>query len=272
MNGTAGFVAAPRGEWAPQMFAMLAGGRQLRGILGGDAHPGLFMPKLAEFWRQGRFPFDRLLTFYPFAEIARAFDDAHSGKAIKPVLLMEGVTHDPRRARQARSVRPRAVARDARRHQQAVRRDERRDRPGDQGDARPRLRPRRAQPARPVRARRRGGRPGAGVRPRRRVRDGRQAHRRQPVLLERRRIRRAAGLGRRADDLSPGARAQVSRRAPRTSPRRSHWLRENVAQYGGDPGQDRARRASRPAPRMSPPTSRTSGSTSPSAAGSPARC
>jgi aryl-alcohol dehydrogenase len=90
MNGTAGFVAAPRGEWAPPMFAMLAGGRQLRGILGGDAHPGLFIPRLVEFWRQGRFPFDRLLTFYPFAEIERAFADAHSGRAIKPVLLMEG--------------------------------------------------------------------------------------------------------------------------------------------------------------------------------------
>ena len=88
MNGTAGFVAAPRGEWAPKMFAMLAGGRQLRGILGGDAHPGLFLSKLVDYWRQGRFPFDRLLTFYPFAEIDRAFADAHSGKAIKPVLLI----------------------------------------------------------------------------------------------------------------------------------------------------------------------------------------
>lgn len=88
MNGTAGFVAAPKGEWAPKMFAMLAGGKQLRGILGGDAHPGLFLPMLADYWRQGRFPFDRLLTFYPFAEIDRAFADAHSGKAIKPVLLI----------------------------------------------------------------------------------------------------------------------------------------------------------------------------------------
>ena len=88
MNGTAGFVAAPRGEWTPQMFAMLAGGKQLRGILGGDAHPGLFLPKLVEYWRQGRFPFDRLLSFYPFAEIDRAFADARSGKAIKPVLLI----------------------------------------------------------------------------------------------------------------------------------------------------------------------------------------
>ena len=88
MNGTAGFVAAPRGEWAPPMFAMLAGGKQLRGILGGDAHPGLFIPRLAEYWRQGRFPFDRLLRFYPFAEIDRAFADARSGTAIKPVLLI----------------------------------------------------------------------------------------------------------------------------------------------------------------------------------------
>jgi aryl-alcohol dehydrogenase len=94
MNGTAGFVAAPQGEWTPRMFAMLAGGKQLRGILGGDAHPGQFVPRLAEFWRQGRFPFDRLLTFYPFAEIARAFEDAHSGKAIKPVLLMNGDAND----------------------------------------------------------------------------------------------------------------------------------------------------------------------------------
>ncbi len=89
MNGTSGFVAAPLGDWAPRMFPMLAGGKQLRGILGGDANPQTFLPQLAEYWRQGRFPFDRLLKFYPFAEIDRAFADAHSGKAIKPVLLME---------------------------------------------------------------------------------------------------------------------------------------------------------------------------------------
>ena len=93
MNGTAGFVAAPlpdaNGPWAPQMFAMLAGGRQLRGILGGDANPRTFLPQLADYWRQGRLPFDRMLTFYPFKEIERAWADAKSGAAIKPVLLME---------------------------------------------------------------------------------------------------------------------------------------------------------------------------------------
>ncbi len=90
MRGTAAFVTAPRGDWAPAMFPMLSGGRSLKGVLGGDADPQTFIPMMIEFWRQGRFPFDRLLSFYPFADIARAFDDARAGRAIKPVLLMEG--------------------------------------------------------------------------------------------------------------------------------------------------------------------------------------
>lgn len=88
MKGTAGFVSAPRGEWAPKMFPMLAGGRQLRGILGGDAAPRIFLPRLIDYWRQGRFPFERLISTYPFADIGQAFADLESGKVIKPVLLM----------------------------------------------------------------------------------------------------------------------------------------------------------------------------------------
>jgi aryl-alcohol dehydrogenase len=86
MNGMAAFVAAPRGEWSPAMFPMLAGGRQLRGILGGDAAPRIFIPRLIDYWRQGRFPFDRMLRFYDFADIAQAFEDVESGATIKPVL------------------------------------------------------------------------------------------------------------------------------------------------------------------------------------------
>lgn len=86
MNGTAGFVAAPRGEWAPAMFPMLAGGRQLRGILGGDANPRTFLPILIDYWKQGRFPFDRLIKAYRFDEIAQAFHDSESGAVIKAVL------------------------------------------------------------------------------------------------------------------------------------------------------------------------------------------
>jgi len=96
MRGTAGFVTAPRGDWAPAMFPMLSGGRALRGILGGDAAPRHFIPMLIEYWRQGRFPFDRLLHFYDFAEIGRAFADVAAGRVVKPVLRMPSTGQDKR--------------------------------------------------------------------------------------------------------------------------------------------------------------------------------
>ncbi len=88
MRGVAGFVTAPRGEWKPAMFPMLAGGRRLQGILGGDAAPQIAIPLLIEYYRQGRLPFDRLIRFYPFKQIADAFRDMERGAAIKPVVEM----------------------------------------------------------------------------------------------------------------------------------------------------------------------------------------
>jgi aryl-alcohol dehydrogenase len=65
---------------------LLMNGRTVKGILGGDAVADLFIPKLIELYKQGRFPFDRLITFYPFDEIERAVGDMAKGRVIKPVL------------------------------------------------------------------------------------------------------------------------------------------------------------------------------------------
>jgi aryl-alcohol dehydrogenase len=89
-QGVAGFVTAPRGEWAPEMFKLLTGGKSLRGIVGGDSTPRLFIPLLIDYFRQGRFPFDRLIKFYPFEKIGDAFEDSKSGVTVKPVLRMGG--------------------------------------------------------------------------------------------------------------------------------------------------------------------------------------
>ena len=86
VRGTAGFVTSPRGDWKPPMFHMLAGGRKLQGIVGGDAAPQTFIPMLIDYYRQGRFPFDRLIRFYAFEDIATAFQDMQRGDTIKPVL------------------------------------------------------------------------------------------------------------------------------------------------------------------------------------------
>lgn len=67
---------------------LIMNGRTIKGILGGDAIPDLFIPKLIELYKQGRFPFDRLITFYPFNDINRAVEDMEAGRVMKPVLRL----------------------------------------------------------------------------------------------------------------------------------------------------------------------------------------
>jgi aryl-alcohol dehydrogenase len=64
----------------------LALGKSVRGIVQGDAVPQLFIPKLVDLYRSGRFPIDRLVRFYAFDDINTAFADAARGDVVKPVL------------------------------------------------------------------------------------------------------------------------------------------------------------------------------------------
>ena len=88
-EGTAGFVTRPIGEWVPNVAMLLAGGRKLQGILGGSANPQTFIPLMIDYWRQGRFPFDRLVAEFPFEQIDAAWAACADGSALKPVLRMD---------------------------------------------------------------------------------------------------------------------------------------------------------------------------------------
>jgi aryl-alcohol dehydrogenase len=78
-------VVAPGTEVALDMDKIM-NGRTVKGIIAGDSVPDLFIPILIELYRQGRFPFDRFITFYPFDEINKAVEDMEKGKVVKPVL------------------------------------------------------------------------------------------------------------------------------------------------------------------------------------------
>jgi aryl-alcohol dehydrogenase len=67
---------------------LIMNARTVTGILGGDAIPDLFIPRLIDLHAQGRFPFDRLVAYYPFEEINRAVEDMEKGRVMKPVLRM----------------------------------------------------------------------------------------------------------------------------------------------------------------------------------------
>lgn len=67
---------------------LMAEGKSMVGVIEGDSVPRVFIPKLIEFFKAGKFPFDKLVKFYRFEHINEAFKDSASGTAIKPILKL----------------------------------------------------------------------------------------------------------------------------------------------------------------------------------------
>ena len=61
-------------------------GRSIFGIIEGNAVPDVFIPQMVELHKQGRFPIDRMITFYDLDRINEAVEDAESGRTLKAVL------------------------------------------------------------------------------------------------------------------------------------------------------------------------------------------
>jgi aryl-alcohol dehydrogenase len=64
-------------------------GRRLSGVVEGDADPQTFVPEMIRLYREGKFPFERLVKTFPFSEINAAMEASHSGEVIKPVVVFE---------------------------------------------------------------------------------------------------------------------------------------------------------------------------------------
>jgi aryl-alcohol dehydrogenase len=65
-------------------------GKRIVGTLGGSGRSTTLIGGLIELYRQGRFPFDRLVRWYGLDQIEDALADARSGEVLKPVLRMPG--------------------------------------------------------------------------------------------------------------------------------------------------------------------------------------
>lgn len=87
LTGVCGIIgAAPLGTEITLDMNGILFGRTVRGIIEGDSVPDIFIPKLIALWRQGRFPFDRLITFYPLSNIQEAAEASERGEVLKAVL------------------------------------------------------------------------------------------------------------------------------------------------------------------------------------------
>lgn len=63
-------------------------GKRIVGTLGGGGNSQDLLPALLGLYKQGRFPIDRLVTTYDFAQLETAIEDATSGSTIKAVLTL----------------------------------------------------------------------------------------------------------------------------------------------------------------------------------------
>ncbi len=88
MRGVCGILGAnpPETEMTLNAFDFLSHGRRLMGLIEGDAISDEFIPKLINLYKQGKFPFDKLITYYEFDQINEAIRDTETGKTIKPIV------------------------------------------------------------------------------------------------------------------------------------------------------------------------------------------
>lgn len=89
-HGIVGLVAVPPPEamLPANMMSLLVRGTTIKYITEGDADPQEFIPRMLGWYREGKFPFDRLIRKFPFAAINEAAHASEDGSAIKPVLIL----------------------------------------------------------------------------------------------------------------------------------------------------------------------------------------
>jgi aryl-alcohol dehydrogenase len=71
------------------VLALLTQGATVRGIVEGDSDPQVFLPELIAHHRAGRLPIERFSRHYRLDQINEAIDDAHHGRAIKAILVID---------------------------------------------------------------------------------------------------------------------------------------------------------------------------------------
>ncbi|MDO7842667.1 NAD(P)-dependent alcohol dehydrogenase [Sphingomonas sp. CA1-15] len=87
MLGLVGVPPRPESTLTINLASVITYGHRIVGIIEGDTDLDGFIPELIALHRAGHFPFDKLVTTYPLAEINAAVAAQHRGDCIKAVLI-----------------------------------------------------------------------------------------------------------------------------------------------------------------------------------------
>ncbi|MGE0829494.1 MAG: NAD(P)-dependent alcohol dehydrogenase [Hyphomonadaceae bacterium] len=92
--GVLGAIALVAGSGLPTQRlpatipAIVGGALTIKGVIEGSSDPDTFIPYMLRLHREGKFPFERLIKTFPFADINKAVEAQHRGEAVKVVLMM----------------------------------------------------------------------------------------------------------------------------------------------------------------------------------------
>nr|POE62401.1 aryl-alcohol dehydrogenase [Quercus suber] len=68
------------------LFRFMTTGKQFIGAVEGQAYPPEFVPKMIQWYREGRFPIDKLVKFFAAEDFDVGLKEMHEGTTIKPIL------------------------------------------------------------------------------------------------------------------------------------------------------------------------------------------
>ncbi|EON69881.1 hypothetical protein W97_09145 [Coniosporium apollinis CBS 100218] len=72
-------------EIPPIMFMVT--GKQYIGVIEGDVVPSNYVPEMIRWYREGKFPVDRIVKFFKAEEFEKAIHEMHTGGTVKPVIV-----------------------------------------------------------------------------------------------------------------------------------------------------------------------------------------
>ncbi len=89
MRGTCALIGgAPAGASFSLDHMSTLWGKRVIGTLGGEGRSISLIGSLIALHRQGRFPYDKLITSFPLSSVNEALEASHAGDVVKPVLRM----------------------------------------------------------------------------------------------------------------------------------------------------------------------------------------
>lgn len=69
------------------IFEFMVMGKQYIGAVEGDSFPPKYVPEMIQWYREGKFPVDRLVKFFKAEEYEKALHEMHTGETVKPIIV-----------------------------------------------------------------------------------------------------------------------------------------------------------------------------------------